>query len=237
VPCCWLGRGSGRRDSSHLRALPKYTYEYAVDLGETLNDVGDIFCPANITKAHDQISAILALAVWRSAWTARSGSSTSTDTWTRNRRIWARSCTPAPGSTRQICRTAPPANLVQLGIGGWQVPRSGVKVERERGTTCLTVSEIEKIGVDKTIEIGLQVALKRACAVYFHSTSTQWMSGSCLAPAGRSRAASLPLEAWRRAGDLYKRCGSGPLLGALPGKATCWKGTRAAGIWTRPDRN
>ena len=53
-----------------------------------------------------------------------------------------------------------PANLVQLGIGGWQVPRSGVKVGRERGTTCLTVSEIEKIGVDKTIEIGLQMALK-----------------------------------------------------------------------------
>lgn len=32
------------------------------------------------------------------------------------------------------------------------------KVGRERGTTCLTVSEIEKIGVDKTIEIGLQMA-------------------------------------------------------------------------------
>lgn len=44
------------------------------------------------------------------------------------------------------------------GSGGWQVPRSGVKVGRERGTTCLTVSEIEKIGVDKTIEIGLQMA-------------------------------------------------------------------------------
>jgi agmatinase len=43
------------------------------------------------------------------------------------------------------------------GSGGWQVPRSGVKVGRERGTTCLTVSEIEKIGVDKTIEIGLQM--------------------------------------------------------------------------------
>jgi hypothetical protein len=33
-------------------------------------------------------------------------------------------------------------------------------VGRERGTTCLTVGEIEKIGVDKTIEIGLQVALR-----------------------------------------------------------------------------
>ena len=37
-----------------------------------------------------------------------------------------------------------------------------MKVGRERGTTCLTVSEIEKTGVAKTIEIGLQVALKGA---------------------------------------------------------------------------
>lgn len=46
-----LGRGSGRRDSAHLRALPKNSYEYAIDLGETLKmcDVGDVFCPANIT--------------------------------------------------------------------------------------------------------------------------------------------------------------------------------------------
>jgi hypothetical protein len=35
-----------------------------------------------------------------------------------------------------------------------------VKVGRERSTTCLAVSEIEKMGVDKTIEIGLEVVLK-----------------------------------------------------------------------------
>ena len=44
----------------------------------------------------------------------------------------------------------PPKNLVQLGIGGWQVPRAGVKVGRERGTTILTVNDIEKIGIEKT---------------------------------------------------------------------------------------
>lgn len=53
---------------------------------------------------------------------------------------------------------APPANLVQLGIGRLASPSLWRKVGRERGTTCLTVSEIEKIGVDKTIEIGLQMA-------------------------------------------------------------------------------
>jgi agmatinase len=55
---------------------------------------------------------------------------------------------------------------VQLGIGGWQVPRAGVKVGRDRGTTILTVSDIERIGVDKTIEIALEVAWKGASAVY-----------------------------------------------------------------------
>ena len=60
----------------------------------------------------------------------------------------------------------PPSNLVQLGIGGWQVPRAGVKVGRERGTTILTVNDIEKIGIDKTIEIALEVAWKGASAVY-----------------------------------------------------------------------
>jgi hypothetical protein len=53
---------------------------------------------------------------------------------------------------------APRPTWCSWGSGGWQVPRSGVKVGRERGSTCLTVSEIEKIGVDKTIEIGLQMA-------------------------------------------------------------------------------
>ena len=55
---------------------------------------------------------------------------------------------------------------MQLGIGGWQVPRAGVKVGRERGTTILTVNDIEKIGIDKTIEIALEVAWKGASAVY-----------------------------------------------------------------------
>ena len=55
---------------------------------------------------------------------------------------------------------------MQLGIGGWQVPRAGVKVGRERGTTILTVNDVEKVGIDKTIEIALEVAWKGASAVY-----------------------------------------------------------------------
>ena len=60
----------------------------------------------------------------------------------------------------------PPTNLVQVGIGGWQVPRPGVKKGRERGSTVLTIQDIERIGIDKTVEIALEVAWKGAWAVY-----------------------------------------------------------------------
>ncbi len=63
-------------------------------------------------------------------------------------------------------RNCPPTNLVQVGIGGWQVPRPGVKKGRERGSTVLTIQDIERIGIDKTIEIALEVAWKGASAVY-----------------------------------------------------------------------
>jgi len=55
---------------------------------------------------------------------------------------------------------------VQVGIGGWQVPRPGVKKVRERGSTVLTIQDIERIGIDKTVEIALEVAWKGASAVY-----------------------------------------------------------------------
>ncbi len=35
----------------------------------------------------------------------------------------------------------PAKNLVQIGIGGWQAPRPGVAVGRERGTTVMTVTD------------------------------------------------------------------------------------------------
>jgi len=52
----------------------------------------------------------------------------------------------------------PPVNLVQVGIGGWQVPRPGIQKGRSRGSTVLTIHDIESIGIDKTIEIALEVA-------------------------------------------------------------------------------
>jgi agmatinase len=61
---------------------------------------------------------------------------------------------------------APPSNLVQVGIGGWQVPRPGVKEGRKRGTTILTMDDVEDLGIDKVAEIALEVAWKGAKAVY-----------------------------------------------------------------------
>ena len=60
----------------------------------------------------------------------------------------------------------PPANLVQLGIGGWQSPRVGVQTGRSIRTTILTIDDIAEIGIDKTVEIALEVAWKGASAVF-----------------------------------------------------------------------
>jgi agmatinase len=57
-------------------------------------------------------------------------------------------------------------NLVQIGIGGWQVPREAVAVARARDTTIITMSDVEKLGIAKTAEIALEIAWKDVDAVY-----------------------------------------------------------------------
>lgn len=61
---------------------------------------------------------------------------------------------------------APPSNLVQMGIGGWYGSRRGLKVARERGTTAITIHDVEEIGVERAVEIALEVAWKNAKAVF-----------------------------------------------------------------------
>lgn len=56
-------------------------------------------------------------------------------------------------------KNAPAKNLVQLGIGGWQVPREGVKVCRERATNILTVTDIVEQGLDAAADFALERAL------------------------------------------------------------------------------
>ncbi len=60
----------------------------------------------------------------------------------------------------------PAKNLVQVGIGGWQVPREAVKVARERHTNIITMSDMERMGVDKTAEMALEMAWDGVDMVY-----------------------------------------------------------------------
>ena len=57
-------------------------------------------------------------------------------------------------------------NLVQVGIGGWQVPRAGVQAARRKNTNIITIEDIEEMGLEKTAEIALELAWKDADMVY-----------------------------------------------------------------------
>jgi agmatinase len=185
------GTRFGPQGMRRISALyQKYSYEHGIDLGETLAmcDVGDIFCPANITKSHDQITKGVAHILSQGTLPMIMGGDHSigypiaravaqcvegkvgiihvdrhVDTQEKDMDEIMHTC---PWFHATNIPNCPPSNLVQLGIGGWQVPRAGVKVGRERGTTILTVNDIEKIGIEKTIEIALEVAWKGASAVY-----------------------------------------------------------------------
>jgi len=60
----------------------------------------------------------------------------------------------------------PPKNLVQMGIGGWYGSRPGAKVARERGTSVLTMTDVEELGIKGAAERALELAWKNAKAVY-----------------------------------------------------------------------
>jgi len=60
----------------------------------------------------------------------------------------------------------PPKNLVQIGIGGWYGSRPGSEVARERGSSVMTMKDVEELGVQKAAEMALELAWKDAKAVY-----------------------------------------------------------------------
>lgn len=59
-----------------------------------------------------------------------------------------------------------PKNLVQIGIGGWQVPREAVVEARKRDTTIISMSDVEELRIDKVAEIALDIAWEGVDAVY-----------------------------------------------------------------------
>ena len=168
-----------------------YNYELGVDLREqmTLCDVGDVFTiPANIEKTFDQISRAVAHVASSGALPIILGGDHSIGYATvrgiaqctskrigiihfdRHADIQEKDLDERMHTTPWFHATnlpnVPAINLVQVGIGGWQVPRAAVKEARDRDTTILTMRDVEEMGVDRTAEVALEIAWKDADAVY-----------------------------------------------------------------------
>jgi len=168
-----------------------YNYEMAIDLREqmTLCDAGDIFTiPANIEKTFDQISRACAHVFSSGSMpiilggdhsigfpTVRGLAECTSKTigiihFDRHADIQEKDLDERMHTTPWFHATnlpnVPARNLVQVGIGGWQVPREAVKVARERNTNIITMGDMERMGVDKTAEMALEMAWEGADMVY-----------------------------------------------------------------------
>ncbi|HKK13288.1 MAG TPA: agmatinase family protein [Gammaproteobacteria bacterium] len=168
-----------------------YNYEIGVDLREqmTLCDTGDIFTiPANIEKTFDQISrgvghvfASGALPIILGGdhsigFATVRGIAEQTDKkigiihFDRHADIQEKDLDERMHTTPWFHATnmpnVPAENLVQIGIGGWQVPRQAVKEARKRNTTIITMNDVEQLGLDKVAEIALEMAWAGTDAVY-----------------------------------------------------------------------
>jgi agmatinase len=168
-----------------------YNFELGVDLIESLEmvDVGDVsVIPANIEKSFDQIDRALAYIHERGVFPVVLGGDHSigypgirglapyvdgnigiihfdrhTDMSETNmdERMHG---TPFFHATN--IPNAPPANLVQIGIGGWTGSRPGVKNVRERGATSITLTDVDRWGLERVAEMALEIAWKDAKAVF-----------------------------------------------------------------------
>jgi agmatinase len=168
-----------------------YNYELGVDLREqmTLCDAGDVFTiPANIEKTFDQISKAMSHVFSSGAMPIILGGDHSIGFATvrgiaecttkkigiihfdRHADIQEKDLDERMHTTPWFHATnmanVPATNLVQIGIGGWQVPREAVKEIRNRDTNILTMRDVEEMGIDKVAETALEWAWKDADAVY-----------------------------------------------------------------------
>lgn len=167
-----------------------YNYEMGIDLRESLNmvDIGDVFAIANIEKSFDQITQAVSHVFGSGTLPIILGGDHAigypclrgvaenvegnvgiihldrhADTQEMDMDERMHTC---PWFHATNIPNAPAVNLVQIGIGGWQVPRPGVSVARERGTTIMTIGDVENLGLEKVAEIALELAWKGAKAVY-----------------------------------------------------------------------
>ncbi len=186
------GARYGPRGLRQASAIPGgYNLEAGVDLGEclTIADIGDVFTiPANLEKSFDQIDRAIGHIFSRGVFPLVLGGDHSigypdirgiapyidgnigiihfdrhVDTAETNldERMHG-----TPWFHATNIPNAPATNLVQIGIGGWLGTRPGTRVCRERGTTVMTMDDVDRLGVDKVAEIALEVAWKNAKAVW-----------------------------------------------------------------------
>jgi agmatinase len=185
---CRFGPQAIRRISA---LYDSYSVDMAVDLEEELDlvDLGDVFViPSNLEKSFDQIDRAVSWVVSEGVFPIVLGGDHSIGYpdvraiaphidgrvgiihLDRHLDIQERDMDERMHTTPWFHATnienAPPANLVQMGIGGWYGSRPGVKVARDRRTTVLTITDIEEVGVERAAEVALEVAWKDADAVF-----------------------------------------------------------------------
>jgi agmatinase len=177
------------RRASALSSL--YNFELGMDLGESLTmcDIGDVYViPANIEKSFDQISLAMSHLYASGVFPVVLGGDHSvgypnvrgiaphvdgnigiihfdrhsdTDETNMDERMHG-----TPFFHAANIPNAPPANLVQIGIGGWLSSRTAVAVSRQRRSTVITLDDIDRLGMARTVELALEIAWKGARAVY-----------------------------------------------------------------------
>ncbi|MBM7605560.1 agmatinase [Metabacillus crassostreae] len=178
-----------------------YSYEKGVDLKESLKmcDVGDVFTIANIEKSFDQIFKAVSHVFNQGTLPVMLGGDHSIGYpclraiaehvdgkvgiihMDRHLDLQEKDMDERMHTTPWFHATnipnAPASNLVQVGIGGWQVPRDAVKNVRKFNTTVMTIGDIERLGIEKVAEIALERAWKGAKAVYLSVDIDSFDSG------------------------------------------------------------
>lgn len=168
-----------------------FSFEMGVDLRESLDivDVGDVsVIPANIEKSFDQIDKAVSYIHERGVFPVILGGDHSIgypdirglapyvdgkigiihfdrhsdmSEFNLDERMHG---TPFFHATN--IENAPASNLVQIGIGGWITSRPSFKNARERGSTVITLTDIDRWGLERMAEMALEIAWKDAKAVF-----------------------------------------------------------------------
>ncbi|HEV2129043.1 MAG TPA: agmatinase family protein [Thermomicrobiales bacterium] len=186
------GTRFGPQAIRQMSALPSgYNVEMGVDLHESLDmvDVGDVnIIPANIEKSFDQIDKAVAYLHEHAIFPVVLGGDHSIGYpdiramspyidgnigiihFDRHSDISEYNIDERMHGTPFFHATnipnAPATNLVQIGIGGWLGVHGGVRVARERMASCITLTDIDRYGIDRTCELALELAWQDAEAVF-----------------------------------------------------------------------